>query len=71
MVRAHVNALSRAVARLSTAQRTVILLRYIEDFDLQQIGQSTGITIGSIKSDLHRALEKVHEQVIEKKVAQV
>jgi RNA polymerase sigma-70 factor (ECF subfamily) len=66
-----VNAISRAVARLSTAQRTVFLLRYVEDFDLKEIGQSTGMTKGSIKSNLHRALEKVRKQIIAKNAAQV
>lgn len=68
---AQVQAVSRAIARLSTAQRIVFLLRYVEDFDLKEIGQSTGMTIGSIKSYLHRALEEVRKQVIAHNVAQV
>lgn len=71
VARAQIQAVSRAVARLSTAQRTVFLLRYVEEFDLKEIGESTGMTIGSIKSNLHCALEKVRKQVIGKKVAPV
>jgi len=61
----------RAVARLSNTQRTVFLLRYVEELDLKEIGQSTGMTVGSIKSNLHCALEKVRKQIIGKKVARV
>jgi RNA polymerase sigma-70 factor, ECF subfamily len=71
VVRAQVDAVSRAVARLSTAQRMVFLLRYIEDLDLKEIGQSTGMTQDSIESNLHRALEKVRKQIIGINVAHV
>jgi RNA polymerase sigma-70 factor, ECF subfamily len=71
VARAQVQAVSRAIARLPTAQRTVFLLRYVEDFDLKEIGQSTGMTIGRIKFALHRALEEVRKQFIAKNVAQV
>jgi len=71
VARAQIQAVSHAVGRLSTAQRTVFLLRYVEEFDLKEIGESTGMTMGSIKSSLHCALEKVRKQVIGKKVAQM
>lgn len=69
VARAQVQVISRAVARLPAIQRTVFLLRYVEEFDLKEIGQSMGMTIGSIKSNLHLALEKVRKQVAETKVA--
>jgi RNA polymerase sigma-70 factor, ECF subfamily len=71
VARSQVQVVSRAVAGLPIGQRTVFLLRYVEDFDLKEIEQSTGMTIGSIKSNLHRALEKVRKQIIGINVAQV
>ena len=71
IARAQLRAVWRAVARLSNTQRTVFLLRYVEELDLKEIGQSTGMTVGSIKSNLHCALEKVRKQIIGKKVARV
>jgi RNA polymerase sigma-70 factor (ECF subfamily) len=71
VARSQVNIVSRAVERLPTAERTVFLLRYVEDFDLKQIGQSTGMTRGSIKSNLYRALKHVRKQLMATNIAQV
>lgn len=40
-------------------ERSVSLLRYIEDLKLSKIGQCTGLKVGAVKVYLARALTKV------------
>ena len=53
----------KAVERLSARQRTVFLLRYVEDQDLSAIAQATGLSEGTVKAHLSRALAKVRERL--------
>jgi RNA polymerase sigma-70 factor (ECF subfamily) len=45
-----------AVAQLSQRQRTIFLLRFVEELDLTQIADTTGLPISTVKSHLYRAL---------------
>ena len=45
-----------AVAKLSQRQRTVFLLRFVEELDLAEIATTTGLPISTVKSHLYRAL---------------
>ena len=47
--------LTNALARLSVAQRKLIVLADIEDLPYSEIANRTGLCIGTIKSRLHRA----------------
>jgi RNA polymerase sigma-70 factor (ECF subfamily) len=49
----------KAVEKLSERQRTVFLLRYVEERDLGEIAASTGLSEGTVKAHLSRALAKV------------
>jgi len=51
------------VAKLSGRQRTVFLLRYVEDLDLSDIARATGLSEGTIKAHLSRALSKVRTEL--------
>jgi RNA polymerase sigma-70 factor (ECF subfamily) len=53
----------KAVERLSARQRTVFLLRYVEDQDLSEIAQATGLSEGTVKAHLSRALVKVRTEL--------
>lgn len=53
----------RAVEGLSERQRTVFLLRYVEEMDLSEIVRSTGLTEGTVKAHLSRALARVRARV--------
>ena len=55
--------LQQAMARLSPEQRGLLTLRYSEDFDLAQIAEILGIPEGTVKSRLHRTLEKLRQIV--------
>lgn len=41
---------------LSEGQREVLLLRFIDDFQLEEIAQALAIPLGTVKSRLHHAL---------------
>ena len=51
----------RAVENLSDRQRTVFLLRYVEELDLKEIAEVTGMGEGTVKAHLSRALARVRK----------
>jgi RNA polymerase sigma-70 factor (ECF subfamily) len=48
-----------ALDTLSVNQRTIFLMRFIEEMDLQEICQATGMQISTVKTHLHRAVKAV------------
>jgi RNA polymerase sigma-70 factor, ECF subfamily len=63
MAREKVNAVWSVVQQLSPHQRTVFLLRFVEEMELPQIAQATGMNENTVKSHLYRALRTVRERV--------
>jgi RNA polymerase sigma-70 factor (ECF subfamily) len=59
LAKEQVNAIWKAVARLSVKQRTIFLLRFVEDLDLLEIAGITGMKEGTVKTHLFRALQSV------------
>ena len=53
----------RAVEGLSERQRTVFLLRYVEEQELGDIARATGLSEGTVKAHLSRALGKVRAEL--------
>jgi RNA polymerase sigma-70 factor (ECF subfamily) len=53
----------KAVEGLSARQRTVFLLRYVEDRELSEIALATGLSEGTVKAHLSRALVKVRAEL--------
>jgi RNA polymerase sigma-70 factor (ECF subfamily) len=49
------------VATLPTKQRSVFLLRFVEDMELTEIATALGLHVGTVKSHLHRALATVRK----------
>ena len=49
----------QTVAGLSERQRTVFLLRFLEEMDIPEIASVTGLPLGTVKSHLYRALHIV------------
>jgi RNA polymerase sigma-70 factor (ECF subfamily) len=62
-----VEAVWRAAAALPQQQRTVFLLRFVEDLDLLEIAAATGLKEGTVKTHLFRALQAVRAQTGEVK----
>ena len=52
-----------ALEHLSPNQRTVFLMRFIEEMDLGEIAAATRMPINTVKTHLHRALKSVRAQV--------
>jgi len=53
----------KAVDGLSERQRTVFLLRYVDEMELQEIAGMTGLSEGTVKAHLSRALGRVRTQL--------
>jgi len=55
----------RLLNQLPVAQRSVLLLHFVEDFPLEDIAAVTGAALGTVKSRLHyakKALKKLTEE---------
>lgn len=50
---------SEALHRLSPIRRAVVLLRFYEDMSLEDIARTLDRPLGTVKSDMHRALAQL------------
>lgn len=67
LAREQVQAIWKAVGGLSERQRTVFLLRFVEEMDLTEIAAITGMKEGTVKTHLFRALQAVRSRLEEQK----
>jgi len=67
LAKEQVKAIWRAAASLSERQRTVFLLRFVEDMDLLEIAAVTGMKEGTVKTHLFRAVQSVRLGLEERK----
>jgi RNA polymerase sigma-70 factor, ECF subfamily len=58
-----VAAVWRAVETLSERQRSLFLLRFVEELELPEIAEATRMNVNTVKSHLYRALSVVKQQV--------
>jgi RNA polymerase sigma-70 factor, ECF subfamily len=63
LAREQVEHVWKAMNGLSERQRTVFLLRYVEEQELGDIAQATGLSEGTVKAHLSRALGKVRAEL--------
>ncbi len=63
LLKEEVMAVWEAAATLPERQRTVFLLRFVEDMDLAEIAAATGTKEGTVKTHLSRALQAVRERI--------
>ena len=63
LVKEQVQAIWSVVTQLSERQRTVFLLRFVEDMDLLEIAGVTGMKEGTVKTHLFRALQSVRARL--------
>jgi len=52
----------QTVAGLSGRQRTIFLLRFLEEMEIPEIANVTGLPLGTVKSHLYRALAIIRTQ---------
>jgi RNA polymerase sigma-70 factor (ECF subfamily) len=67
LIQEQVRAIWAAAASLPARQRTVFLLRFVEDMDLLEIAEVTGMKEGTVKAHLFRALQSVRTRLEESK----
>ena len=53
--------LRRCIEALAEKHRQIILLRFFEDASLPDIANVLGCSVGTVKSRLHHALEKLRK----------
>lgn len=53
----------RAVSALPYDQRTVVVLRLVEDWSEREVAVALGIATGTVKSRLSRALVKLRQEL--------
>lgn len=58
-----IRAIWKATSKLSERQRTVFLLRFVEEMELLEIAKVTGLSEGTVKSHLFRALAAVRKEI--------
>jgi RNA polymerase sigma-70 factor (ECF subfamily) len=63
LIREQVQAVWDATRDLSDRQRTVFLLRFVEDLDIVEIAQATGLTENAVNMHLFRAVRAVRKRV--------
>jgi len=63
LARERVKQVWKAVEGLSERQRTVFLLRYVEESELSEIARTTGLSEGTVKAHLSRALARVRAEL--------
>ncbi len=57
----------RAVETLSERQRSIFLLRFVEELELPEIAEAMRMNVNTVKSHLYRALSVVKKQVGEER----
>ena len=60
--RERVKQIWKAVDELSRQQRMVFVLRFVEEMELSEIAETTGMNTSTVKSHLYRALRIVRER---------
>jgi RNA polymerase sigma-70 factor (ECF subfamily) len=63
LAKQRVAAVWEAVGSLSPRQRTVFVLRFVEEMELLEIAAATGMKEGTVKAHLFRALEAVRTRI--------
>jgi RNA polymerase sigma-70 factor, ECF subfamily len=63
LAREQVDVIWSVVIQLSERQRTVFLLRFVEEMDLLEIAGATGMKEGTVKTHLFRALQAVRAKL--------
>jgi len=63
LAKEQVEAVWNATQKLPQKQRTVFLLRFVEDMDLLEIASATGLKEGTVKTHLFRATEAIRRRL--------
>ncbi|GAC1644710.1 MAG: RNA polymerase sigma factor [Acidobacteriaceae bacterium] len=64
LAREQVQEIWRVAGELPLKQRTVFLLRFVEELEISEIAAATGTAEGTVKAQLFEALKKVRNQLM-------
>ena len=56
-----------ALRALPERQRAVVVLRHYQELSLEEIAATLGMSLGTVKSSLHRALHRMRDTLTEAK----
>jgi RNA polymerase sigma-70 factor (ECF subfamily) len=59
LARERAQQVSAALEKLSEKQRSIFLMRFVDEMDLQEICQASGMCMSTVKTHLHRAVKAV------------
>lgn len=62
IARQQVENIWQTVGNLSQRQRSIFLMRFMEEMEIPEIAAATGLPIGTVKSHLYRAIDSVRKQ---------
>ena len=62
-LRQQVHAVWQTTGSLSEKQRTVFLLRFVEELEIGEIAQSTGMTVNAVNVNLFRAVRSIRKRL--------
>lgn len=63
LAKEQVKSVWKVVENLSERQRSIFLLRYVQEMELSEIARATGLSEGTVKAHLSRALTRVRAEV--------
>jgi RNA polymerase sigma-70 factor (ECF subfamily) len=63
MQRQAVASLSALEADLPASQREIFRLRYYAEMELEQIAEALEVHVGTVKTQLHRAVHRLREEL--------
>jgi RNA polymerase sigma-70 factor (ECF subfamily) len=63
LARERAQQVSVALEGLSENQRSVFVMRFLDEMDLQEICIASGMHISTVKTHLHRAVKAVRQKV--------
>ena len=63
LARAELAEVWSTVASLSSQQRTVFVLRFVEEMSLEEIAKATSLRLGTVKSHLFRATDAIRKRM--------
>ncbi len=64
ILRSRSRAIASAMERITTDQRTAILLFDVEGYDYHEIAEMTGVSLGTVKSRIHRGRLALRELLL-------
>jgi len=62
IARQQIASIWETVGKLSNRQRSIFLLRFMEEMEIPEIAAATGLPLGTVKSHLYRAIDAVRAQ---------